>query len=303
MLFANKCFIVIATVCEKMKPKSESMNRKNRYKSRQEKLANYRGYFKRKTTSEKVCHYILFPVVSSTVGRPSDFFFHALSLCWNDKNVHKDAQCIRMFRGMRLKQEINISDLCKNNETGWFTGSNAGDLEKIGKVAGYFVRVCAVTVCSALDESFNIDDCKPVLSKYFNDCVKGLKESKTVIPVVVKLEISPHSYFDFSKFICLNEDLVRNVTNGKKVVGSRRATLLEIDSQFHDWAWTLLNTEAVKDRLDIVNAAILPPAATTTNYCEQLTNAPNTHYQNNYRTSDRTKLPNTKYPETVYHLH
>lgn len=142
-------------------------------------------YKKRKVTNERACHYILFPVVKSTVGISSDFYFHALNLCWNDKNLLKDPQCQRMFRGFRLTQEIPLHSLDTSAESGWFTGSNASVLAKIGKIAGYFIRIHACSVASALDGNFNVDDYIPVVNKDMNYCVNALKQNKAVTPVVV----------------------------------------------------------------------------------------------------------------------
>src|ERR1700761_1516050 len=111
-------------------------------------------YEKRKMTTDLVDHYILFPVVFSALGRKNEFYIHALSSCWNDKNILKDSRCQQMFRGLNLKQPIEIDGLSKSTD-GWFTSCRHNDLEKIGKVAGYFIRLFSRTVGIALDGKFD----------------------------------------------------------------------------------------------------------------------------------------------------
>lgn len=98
--------------------------------------------------------------------------------------MQKDARCREIFRGLHLQKEIKIADLAKSSETGWFSSSKKSDLAKIGKVAGYFLRNFTCSVGRALDDKFNREEYTPVIDLQFCD-----KDNKTIMPVVVKLEI------------------------------------------------------------------------------------------------------------------
>lgn len=279
----------------KMSSRRSIVERNERCKKRESKNSNFNGYAKRKMTGEKVCHYILFPVVTSTIGKSSDFYFHILSLCWNDKNLLHDSRFQKLLLGLHLNQEVDISDLDQSTETGWFIGSNARDLAKIGKIAGYFLRSHACSVGSALDENFDPDAYVPIPNADFNECVNSLKENKAITPVVVKLEISPESCFDASKFICLNEELVRGFVSGNEVSGSRRAKLLQIKPGLHGWAWDLLNTKTLEQRLKLVNDGIFPVVPSSDKNKYEIPTGPSCLGNHNLRISVRAKRPNPKY--------
>lgn len=116
--------------------------------------------------------------------------------------------------------------------------------DSIGKVAGYFLRSFASSVGKALDERFNPDTGSYIGAKNLNDLFEVLRDNKTIIPAIVKLEISPNSKFHHSKCIFLTEDLVNILNDGKKDAVSRRAELLKINPTFHEWAWQLLNSSS-----------------------------------------------------------
>lgn len=234
----------------------DQMERKRRAINRSAKCENGQGYVKRKMTIDTVCHYILHPVVYSTIGKSNDFFFHALRLCWNDKNILKDTRCKKLLYGLHLREgdieTLDVMNLTRSNENGWFTSSRENDLAKIGKLSGYFLRRFACTIGKALDDNFDPECCSWVGDKNLDELLKELKE-RTIIPVIVKLEISPHSEFDSSRFVCLAEDVVNNLVNGKEMVISRRVKLLEISAAFHDKVWLLLNSSAPGTRQQLIN--------------------------------------------------
>lgn len=197
-------------------------------------------YEKRKMTTDLVDHYILFPVAFSALGRKNEFYIHALSLCWNDKNIAKDSRCQQMIRGLNLKQPIDIDGLSKSTD-GWFTSCRHIDLEKIGKVAGYFIRRFSRTVGKALDEKFD-PQFPPINDEKFIEFISALKKEETVVPAIIKLRISVQSAFDTSKFICLEEKIVKDLANRIEVNVTHRCKILKVASEFHDWAWKLLDT-------------------------------------------------------------
>lgn len=282
------------------------MDRKKRYttrkayKKRLEKCKKSNDYVKRVMTTDKACHYILFPVNFSTVGKSNDFFLRILNLCWNDKNLQKDTRCREMFRGLHLQKAVKIADLPKSPKTGWFISSRKTDLAKIGKVAGYFIRRFACSVGSALDDTFNREVYTPIINKHFNECVNALKDNKTIMPVVVKLEISSESCFDNSRFISLNDDLVNNLTSGVEIVGTRKAKLLKIKTELHDWAWQLLNSPTLEQRTKLLNDGILPKGPPRN---ENEGNQPQISLQTeDRRASCRTKHPSRKYPTQIFKM-
>lgn len=237
-----------------------AMQRKRRAEKRSGKRKNYEGYEKRKMTNDKVCRYILFPMVLSSIGKPNDFYFHALNLRWNCKNISRDRRCQELIRGLHLGENVEnvenveIHNLARSRETGWFMSSRKNDLAKIGKLAGYFLRMFACSVGQALDENFAFNSRIDV--KDFNDLIKELKDNKTIVPAIVKLEISRDSHFDASKFVCLNEEHVEKLVNGNEIIATRRAKLLEISSGLQEWAWRLLNLATLKTRRELLNDGV-----------------------------------------------
>lgn len=292
---------VVVAVSVKMSARRAVIERKKRFENRKTNSLESNGYIKRKMTTSKVCHYILFPVVSSTVGKSNDFLFHVLSLCWNDKNLLNDPRCQKMFRGLYLEQKIETSDLNKSAETGWFTSSRASDLVKIGKIVGYFIRTFACSVGGALDNTFDPFAYSPIEDNHFNECVSALK-GKAVLPVVVKIEISSESCFDVTQFICLKEEIVRDITSGNEIAGSRRSKILKIQTKFHDWAWQVLNTPILEERLKLVNIGAFPVAhQSNENETNKLT-PPSKLLTHDRRVSGRTKYTNTKYSVEIFEM-
>lgn len=273
------------------------MDRNKRYKKRLAKLKS-NNYLKREITTDKVCHYILYPIVFSTIGKTNDFYFHILKLCWNDKNLLKDFRCQEMFRGLHLQQGVEIADLVLSAETGWFTSSRRNDLAKIGKICGYFIRNFACSIGQALDEKFNPEAYPPILDEKFNACVYTLKENKAIIPVVVKLEISPQSNFDTERFICLSENLVSNLTDeDEEVEATCRAKLLKIKPELHSWSWRLLNVRSFEERVELLNDGIpleLPSSAENESIQSRRLQS------QNRPASTREKYPSKKYPSNMY---
>lgn len=234
------------------------MDRNKRYTNRVKRVAksSSNGYIKRENTAERKTHYILYPVVLSTINKSNDFFFHTLKLCWNDKNIVKDRRVRQMFSGFHLENGFDTRDLAISAESRWFCSSRQNDLVKIGKIAGYFIRKCAYSVGQALYDEFDVKSYSPVPDEKFNNFVDNLKSSKAIVPVVVKLQISPESSFNVDQFICLGEDLVRNLIDGDEEVVTCRATIIKIKSRLHDWAWTLLNIRLIEDRVQALNDGI-----------------------------------------------
>lgn len=231
------------------------MDRKRRAAKRSVKSKNLQEYVKRKMTTDTVCHYLLYPVVHSTIGKSNDFYLHALRLMWNERNIFKDAQCRRLFQGLHTEkgeiETLAIENLARTKENGWFISSRKNDLAKIGKAAGYFLRHFASSVGKAFDEHFNPESSIGV--KVMDDLFHVFQENKTITPAIVKLEISPNSNFDPSRFVCLPEEVVKILFNDEEIVLSRRAKLLAINTTFHDWAWRLLNSTAPETHNQIMD--------------------------------------------------
>lgn len=253
---------------------------------------NGETYEKRKMTTERVCHFVLFPVVFSTIGKPNDFFYRVLSLCWNDKNILKDTRYQQLLRGLRLEEKVETANLVRSEETGWFTSSRNNDLEKIGKVAGYFLRMFASSVAKALDENFTPESYKDIVDKDFNEVTNLLKERKTIVPVIVKLQISPESAFDKSRFITLSDKHVANLINGEELLVTRHATICKINEEFYQWAWQLLSSssDASKQLLNetptLGKDKLEPPLPVGIR-----------------KASTRLKCPNNKYSSETYEMY
>lgn len=232
------------------------MDRKKRAVKRFAKGKTLQSYEKRENTTDRVRHYILYPVVTSTIGKSNDFYFHALQLIWNDRNIFKDSQCKKLLQGLYWKQDENdamdIEKLARAKGNEWFTSSRQSDLATIGKVAGYFLRRFASSVGKAMDERFNLDTDCFIGPKNLNDLFEVLRDNQTIIPAIVKLDISPNSKFDHSKLICLTKDIVNILHNGEKAAVSRRAELLKINAVFHERAWRLLNSLSNEIRHEIM---------------------------------------------------
>lgn len=294
------------------------MDRKKRAAKRSAKKKVLQSYEKRKTTKDTVCRYILYPVVPSTIGKSNDFYFHALRLIWNDRNILKDSQCKKMLQGLHLKKEeidnLDVGKLARNKENGWFASSRQNDLATIGKVAGYFLGRFAHSVGSALDKRF-----VPGLidAKNLNDIFEVLRDNHTIIPVIVKLNISPHSNFDYSKFLHITEDLVNVLHNGDKIAISRRTELLKINSSLHMRTWELLNSSEFETRQQIMDEIYSLDAGVQNDdvpiealvpLIELTEGSLNTHRQNKHSEierrplSSRSKERNKKYPLHLYEM-
>lgn len=227
------------------------MDRKKRYKKRS--AASKHRYVKREFTTEKAVHYILYPVVFSTINGSNDFYFHILQLCWNDKNIQKDRRYRQMVCGLRLKEAVDTENLAISAESGWFTSSRQNDLANIGKIAGYFIRRFAYSVGESLYDEVDFDEHSPIIDEKFNKFVDSLKLNKAVIPVVIKLDISQQSSFDTKRFITVSEDLVKELADGDEIAASSRSKLIKIKTHFHDWAWKLLNMRTLEERIRGLN--------------------------------------------------
>lgn len=96
---------------------------------------------------------------------------------------------------------------------------------------------------------------------------------------------------------------MQKLASGMEMVGSRRATLLEIKNDFHDWAWMLLNTKTSQQRLKLVNEGIVGKS-TSTEVASHISVSSSTNTQDTKycRVSGRSKRANIKYSTTIYDL-
>lgn len=164
------------------------MDRNKRYKKRLEIVNPYK---KREITTDNVTHYILYPVVLSTINDSNDFYFYILKLCWNDKNILKDRKFRQMLCGMNLEEAVDTEFLPISAETGWFSSSRQNDLAKIGRIAGYFLRMASYFIYQALNGGEEFEEKSPINDDHFNEYVNA----------IVKLEISSNSSFNLEKFM------------------------------------------------------------------------------------------------------
>lgn len=273
------------------------MERRRRVLRRSGKCANYDGNTKQKTAPEIICHYILYPVVLSTVEKSNDFYFHALRLSWNDRNKLKDFRCQKLLRGLHLKEDdiesLDIETLARSEENGWFISSRKNDLAKIGSVAGYFLRGFACSVGKALDSNYNKDVYSGMNAKALNDMFTEMKNNQTIVPVILKVEISQHSNFEVQRFVCLTEDLVNMLVSGEEMLIPRRVKILKISTVFHDWAWRSLNSER-ENREQLLNEIMSAASPSPQVQCER--QAPSR------QASSRSKQRSTKYPSELFVL-
>lgn len=278
------------------------MERVKRYKKRLE-VTKVNRYVKRDFTSDKVIHYILYPVVPSTINRSNDFFFHVLQLCWNDKNLLKDRRYRQMLSGLRLKDSVHTIDLA-TSEDGWFKSCRQNDLAVIGKIAGYFIRMFAYSVGDALYNGEDFDKLPPITDVQFNKFVESLKLENAVIPVLVKLEISEQSSFDTTRFTCVSKDLMNQLADGEESTASFRSNIIRIKPMFYDWAWQLLNMRTLEERIHWLEDK--------THFGEQdpdLNATPPNELavfdivSQARLVSQRKKYPNKMYPSEIYEKH
>lgn len=164
-------------------------------------------------------------------------------------------------------------------------------MRKIGKIAGYFLRSHACSVALALDNEFAFGS-EPINNAEFNDFIQTLMKKKTIVPIIVMLDISRDSYFDLTKFVLLNESFVNEIVIGEEILVSRRAKMLGIKTELHDWAWRLLNTPTFEDREKLINKDLI-----NVTYCSQQNNA---REKSKRGPSSRSKIPSTKYPSEMF---
>lgn len=231
----------------------EILQRDRRAVKRSEKRKTYEGYTKRKWATDKVCRYIIFPVTLAATGKPNDFYLHALSLCWNNKNITKDYRCQQLLRGLRLQTGIpDLRNLKRSSETGWFLSSRKNDLARIGQLAGYFLHKYACSVGQIFDGKYDAHTQNNINDGDLHNLIAELKDGRTVVPVIVKLELSAESYFNASKFVTLDEYQVNSFTTGEEIVVTNRVKLLKITMEYENLAWSLLNSTSLESREQLV---------------------------------------------------
>lgn len=98
----------------------------------------------------------------------------------------------------------------------------------------------------------------------------------------------------------MNDDLVNNLTIGDEIVATRRAKLLKIKDEMHDWAWRLLNSPTLEQRTKLLSGGILPELLPRNgNEGDQ----PQLRLQTADRpASCRIKHPSRKYPIQIFEL-
>lgn len=240
-------------------------------------------------------------MVVSTINRTNDFYFHILQLCWNDKNIRNDRRYRQMVCGLRLKEAVDTQSLQISEKTGWFTSSRQNDLAKIGKIAGHFIRMFAYSIGEALFEDFDFDQHSSIPDEKFNEYVESLKVKKAIVPVVVKIKISKQSSFDPKRFICVSQDHINELSDGEEISASFRSKLITIKTEYHDWAWKLLNARTLDERTQRLNDII--PIREQTSGPIQVSSedsSQNVHIRHNVTTSKRIKYPNKMYSSEIY---
>lgn len=266
-------------------------------------------YQKRKMTNDTVSHFILYPVAFPAIGKKNEFFIHALSLCWNDKNTLKDSRCQQMYRGLHLQHPIDTESLLKSTN-GWFTSCRHNDLEKIGKVSGYFIRLFSRSVASVLDEKFDTQS-RPIDDDKFADFVCSLKREKIVVPAIIKLQLSVESAFDASQFIQLNEKDATDLSNGDELIVTPRCSILKVADELHEWGWHMLDMINYEDRQNVLSKGI-PRVGSSYQEIESSVPIPlietnemehgGIHSEIPLRSSTRLKCPNKTYRKEMYEL-
>lgn len=279
---------------------------------------------------DTIRHYLLHPVILSTIGQSNDFFFHVIRMMWNDRNTMKDLRCQKLLQGICLKEDdvesLDIKTLARTKGEGWFSSSRKNDLTKIGKIAGYFLKRFACAIAESLDENYNFYS--TINNDELNNLCQELKNNRNIVPVIIQLDISSQSDFDVSRFLCLPEDIVNILASGEKRIISRRVSLLEISSDFQEWSWCLMNSPAIETRRQLIDdlprehlrignngnvsqhLSILPSEDEADHYNDVLPDEIPTQ-KDSYEacrrvegraTSSRLKKPNAKYPSELFLL-
>lgn len=266
-------------------------------------------YQKRKMTNDTVSHFILYPVAFPAIGKKNEFFIHALSLCWNDKNTLKDSKCQQMFRGINLQHPIDTGSLLKSTD-GWFTSCRHNDLEKIGKISGYFMRLFSSSVVGILYEKFDLQS-KPIDDDKFVEFICSLKREKIVVPAIIKLQLSVESAFDASQFIQLNEKDATDLSNGDELIVTPRCKVLKVTDELHEWAWHVLDMLNYEDRQNVLSNGI-PRAGPLLQEIESFIPVPlidpneirhdGAESEISLRSSTRLKCPNKMYSKEIYEM-
>lgn len=128
--------------------------------------------------------------------------------------------------------------LTVNPETNWFATCRDSNLEIIGPMLGYYLRTKAVHFCKHLstewNHSKNLDDTDNILSI----C------DKAVIPFVVELSVAERTVKQLEKFVHIPDDTLHAIKVDKPSNDnrSRKMVMHEIRREFHNWAWSCLNT-------------------------------------------------------------
>lgn len=123
-------------------------------------------------------------------------------------------------------------------ETNWFSTSRGSDLEVIGPILGYFLRIKAESFCRILSPKWNPIDNFDEVDNILSICDKAVK------PVVVELSVAERTVKQLEKFVHIssaNLDAIKvdKVSNEKS---SRKIIMHDILPEYHSWAWSCLNT-------------------------------------------------------------
>lgn len=202
-------------------------------------------------TMDTVTHYIIYPIVLGVIGCTNDYFLYPLSLCLNKKKLRNDERCKPMFRGFYTNEPVDVTELKISTVTGWYTSCLAHDKEKIGKIAGYFLRRYACSVAAALDDEY-IPQFYPLID-VVDALIEPFKQNKVVVPTVLRLDISPTLGLKVNQFVQLSEgEAKRFIGEGVARIVTRRLKLFTMKDELHDTAWQLLDTLDNQDRQNIL---------------------------------------------------
>lgn len=131
---------------------------------------------------------------------------------------------------------LETFSLTVNPETNWFDTCRDSNLEIIGPMLGHYLRTRAEHFCRNLSNASNNHKKFESVGKILSIC------DEAVSPCVVELTVAERIAKQLEKFVHLSDDVTRAVDGAVTERGSRKMVIHEIKPEFHDWAWSCLNT-------------------------------------------------------------
>jgi len=125
-----------------------------------------------------------------------------------------------------------------NPETNWFATCRDSNLEIIGPMLGYYLRRKAEHFCKNLSAVRNVYKNFDNVDNVLSVC------DKAVLPFIVEVSVAERTVKQLEKFVHLSDDTMSSIKMDEATSDnlSRNMVIHEIRQEYHDWAWSCLNT-------------------------------------------------------------